>query len=216
MGYFWYGSWNYFELVPAGSATPGGIAFISRIKTHMEAWFVSREGFVEGIYFYDDGKGWRRYRLRPNGSAALGTKISALSRAPSHMELWWISPRGSVEATFWYDHGSNWRLYQLAPPGRAVAKSGLTSVSKEPRAMKVWWVAPNGSIHGLYLWDVPKWNQYSLPGSRYQLAGEGSASLTWGIGALHRNQDTEKIFWITPIGGPIDAYWYSGMTSWGV
>src|SRR3954453_1862101 len=87
---------------------------------------------------------------------------------------------------------SHWRWSQSPVEGRS-------------DVLHVWWVGPKGTLEGAYIViDKTQW-------TRYQVAGQGSASLSAGISSLHRYSGTEEIYWIAPNGAMFNAYWYENM-----
>ena len=80
--HYWYdgGTWESFQLAPAGSAAiTGGIAAVSRIPGSMELWYVGPNGSVTDHYWYDGGT-WESFQLAPAGSAAIRGRAGRIPR----------------------------------------------------------------------------------------------------------------------------------------
>jgi hypothetical protein len=181
--------WNHYTLAPAGRAAPGSkIRAISKFPGHMEVFWISPIGSIEGAFWLDDGKAWRFYRLAPEGSAVVHSGLTAVTREPKAMEIWWVAQDGSVQGAWEYDV-PGWNRYTLAPTGSAVVGAGLRAQARLPNVLNVWWISPSGSVEGSFevLGPNQKW-------TRYQIAGNGSASLQSGLFSLHRLSSTEEIF----------------------
>jgi hypothetical protein len=214
--YFWETQqplWQRHELAPPGSADPfGGIAAVTRRPDHMEVWWVSPTGSIEGLYWYDNAGRWSRFQLATNGSAAAKSAICAQSRLPTHMNVWWIGPEGSIEACFWVDGSTGltpipWTRYQIAVKGSAAVESSLTGVSRIPGSEEIWWQSPQGSVEAAYWYDNQPWR-------RYQIAPAGSVAIGSGMKAISRLPNVMDLFWIDPYGSVQGSYLIANVTSW--
>ena len=202
-GAFWYDdadpSWQRYPVTGLGAAsTTSGVAAASRYDTNMEIWWIGPQGSIEGAFWYDDGKNWRRYGapVAPNGSAAQGHCIDAVSRTRNSMDVLWIAPNGEVRWAYWR-HGSEWEVDSspVAPAHSASPASGISVINRGFTGMEAVWVAPDGSVQGASWTATTGWQPYPGP-----VAGPGSASTTGGITGQARTASTVEIFWVAPDG----------------
>jgi LysM repeat protein len=202
-GAFWYDdsapTWQRYSVTGFGAAsTASGVAAASRYDGNMEIWWIGPHGSVEGAFWYDDGKNWRRYGapVAPNGSAAQAHCIDAVSRTRHSMDVLWIAPNGEVRWAYWR-HGSDWQVDSspVAPAHSASSASGISVISRGSAGMEAVWVAPDGSVQGASWTTTTGWQPYPGP-----VAGPGSASTTGGITGQARTASTVEIFWVAPDG----------------
>ncbi|MGE2714431.1 LysM peptidoglycan-binding domain-containing protein [Mycolicibacterium litorale] len=202
-GGFWYDdttpTWQRYPVTGFGAAsTASGVAAASRYDDNMEIWWIGPQGSVEGAFWYDDGKNWRRYGapVAPNGSAAQAHCIDAVARTRDSMDVLWISPNGEVRWAHWR-HGSDWQMdpNPVAPANSASAASGISVINRDFAGMEAVWVSPDGSVHGASWTATTGWQPYPGP-----VAGPGSASTTGGITGQARAASTVEIFWVAPDG----------------
>lgn len=208
--------WNGFDIGGFLNGQPvgdGGIVSVSRIKDHMEMWWISPNGAVQDAYWYSTQQpNWKTFELAPPGSAHPSSGVAAVSRKSGHMEVWWVGPNGSIEGRYWYDDVNRWQSYQLAPDGSAVPGSSIYAQSRIPNVMNMWWIGPNGSIEGCYWVEGVPADQH--PWKRYQIAGDGGASPKSVLTALSRIPNSEELWWQSPQGSVEGAYWYEDGTPW--
>ncbi|MET0901515.1 MAG: LysM peptidoglycan-binding domain-containing protein [Mycobacterium sp.] len=202
-GAFWYDdatpTWQRYPVTGLGAAsTTGGVAAASRYDGTMEIWWIGTQGSVEGAFWYDDGKGWRRYGapVAPTGSAAQAHCIDAVARTGNSMDVLWIAPNGEVRWAYWR-HGSDWEVDSspVAPVHSASPASGISVINRGFAGMEAVWVAPDGSVQGASWTTSTGWQSYPGP-----VAGPGSASTTGGVTGQARTTSTVEIFWVAPDG----------------
>ncbi|KAI9762645.1 MAG: hypothetical protein M4579_000263 [Chaenotheca gracillima] len=187
-------------------ADGGSVAAVSRIKDHMEVWWIAPNGSVHDAYRYStQTPNWKTFELAPEGSADVKGGITAVTRAPGTMEVWWIGRSGSVEGAFWYEGTGKWTTYELAPKGSAVAGSSIYAQSRIPTAMNVWWIGVKSSVEGcFFVENAPQ------PWTRYRIADEGSAAPKTSITAVSRIPGSEELWWVSSGGSVEGAFWYDG------
>lgn len=202
-GAFWYDdsapTWQRYPVTGFGAASiMSGVAAASRRGDTMEIWWIGPQGSVEGAFWYDDGKNWRRYGapVAPNGSAAAAHCIDAVARNGNSMDVLWIAPNGEVRWAHWRD-GSDWQVdpTPVAPAHSASAPSGISVINRGPTGMEAVWVSPDGSVQGASWTVTTGWQLYPGP-----VAGPGSASTTGGVTGQARTASTVEIFWVAPDG----------------
>ncbi|KAK1773098.1 hypothetical protein QBC45DRAFT_437905 [Copromyces sp. CBS 386.78] len=149
---------------PGSASMKSGIAAVTRVRGHQEMWYITPDGAVKGLYYYEsDPTGWHQYELAPSQSAHPESNITAASTADGQwMFVFWVSPNGFLTTwecrivaanlvkdtmrVFYMDREG--KLWQQRPasnhPGRV--GSGLTVVAVSDDSMDVLWIASDNSL----------------------------------------------------------------------
>ncbi|MFV8141854.1 neuraminidase-like domain-containing protein [Mycolicibacterium senegalense] len=184
---------------PLPASTTSGIAAVSRFTDNMEIWWVGPRGSVEGAFWYNDGKPWRRYEkpVAPENSAAQAHCIAAVSRTEKSMDVVWVTPKGQVQHAYWND-GDEWTLNPqfAAGIGSASSASGIALVAPSADSLEAFWVSPtDDSVQGARWVKGTGWQPLAEP-----IAGRNSVSTSSGIAATVRKHDNKTDLAVTWIG----------------
>jgi len=86
-----------------------------------------------------------------------------------------------------------WYPYPTITPAGRASLGGIASVVSDPWKVDILWIGPKGSIEGYFVGS-----SYLDRGTRYQVAGEGSATAGGSITALSWKSDHMGVFWVSP------------------
>ncbi len=148
-GAYWYQGlgWHFYELAPAGSASPqSAIAAVSRIPTSMEIWWVGADLSVGDAYWYEDpvpasdlglGSGWN-YVMYSDCSDLLSVTVTIV-----------------VTETITGDQGVGFQLNASSRSGAVVAAQQYC-LSLAPGATDLRWIIENFLAAGENVPSLPQ------------------------------------------------------------
>lgn len=171
----------------------GGIAVVSRIQGHQEIWYVTPEGAIEGLYFYEgDSAGWNKYELAPQGSADPSSFITAVTAGSERMFVLWISKDGKLSGKQWVNDGQSWRdtfAAKTFAPYSAAMRSRIAAVSRRNDTVEVFFITPKGVIEAAY------WYEFQGSWTRWNMA-KYSARVDSGLTAIMLNDKRMEVLWV--------------------
>ena len=96
------------------------------------------------------------------------------------MEMWWVGPDVAIHGAWAYAI-QDWHRYEPEPRYSGAVVAGIRAQARLPNFLNLWWITPTGAAEGVLKVIGPgqKW-------TRYQIAANGSASLSSGLFSLHR------------------------------
>jgi hypothetical protein len=142
--------------------------------------------------------GWKKLNpITNNKSVALSgaATIAGVGNTTTDCHYWWINKQGGIEAAQdWYTSEKRaWYPYPTITPAGKASLGGIASVVSDPWKVDILWIGPKGSIEGYFVGS-----SYLDRGTRYQVAGEGSATAGGSITALSWKSDHMGVFWVSP------------------
>ncbi|KAK3949801.1 hypothetical protein QBC32DRAFT_29591 [Pseudoneurospora amorphoporcata] len=185
---------------PGSASTKSGIAAVTRVRGHQEMWYITPDGAVKGLYYYEsDPTGWHQYELAPSQSAHPESNITAASTADGQwMFVFWVSPNGFLTTWEWCDDGRSWIASgsnAVGKPHTAAIHSRIVAANLVKDTMRVFYMDREGKVTGRYRSQNPG----ILPRKQLWLqrpASNHPGRVDSGLTVVAVSDDSMDVLWI--------------------
>ena len=212
------GNWNTpFNIAPANSAQPGGIATVTRVGNHIDVFYTAPDGSYRSVW-WDSGANngnWNgQFNIANAGAALAQTRevppvagsLSA-SREAYHVDVFYASGAGAVVSNFWDMFANNgaWNTpFNIAGVESTPARAPVNGDTRQPNHIDAFWADDSGAIVSNF-WDAfangAKWN------TPFAIAPAGSAPVGAPVASISRNANHIDVFWVAANGAVMTNFW---------
>jgi hypothetical protein len=198
------GGWSLTKIPDNGALSVGGASAIAsgtRATNHVEMWWITDSGTVQGAYCYDK-QSWVRYDLTSSGASAAPGSIAAVCQDPNTSHVMWITPKGAVSIAG-NTQNSGWLCIPLTSDNTAKPGAGITLLSRKSGTMEACWISPTGSVEAAYWYTGSQWKLF-------QMAPAGTAAAKSSLASLCLFSVIQIVWWIGPDGSIRQARFVDG------